>query len=141
MNINSHANLFRFLFFSLFSSSATELISRRGVFSRRNYGSTDQVRVTFLPPTPKSIPTSPAQNKRINFERKGQKEEQKQINSESLSMNQNLCLKEIKCHLAESADFVVIRAIFCARVPPAPPSALVPESICCGRNVNHRVNQ
>lgn len=29
--------------FSIFSSSATELISRRGVFSRRHYGSTDQV--------------------------------------------------------------------------------------------------
>lgn len=39
-------NCFFFWLFH-FSSSATELISRRGVFSRRHYGSTDQVRSLF----------------------------------------------------------------------------------------------
>lgn len=50
-NIVYSNDSFRFHFLIFHSSSATELISRRGVFSRRHYGSTDQVSTSHEPTT------------------------------------------------------------------------------------------
>lgn len=139
LNLDEHQLRCKFIPFSFLLAfqlicNGTHIASRSFLAEKLRLNGSGESDFPFaFPPNSQVYFYFPAENKRIHLKLKAKKKEkQKQVNSESEFVFEGNEMPSRRVGRLRRLSSNFLRPC---------PSTLVPESICCGRNVNHRINQ